>query len=354
MKPVAICDNLLSRKRTNEKQTSSYWVEWLTQKGIPFEFVDCYRSDIISILPNYSVLLWHYSNYVNADLMEAQHILDIAESLGLMVFPNHNTGWHFDDKIAEMYALEAVSAPIPQNWVFYSLDSCLEWLKNEAQYPIVAKLRRGSGSNNVKLIKNYSTAKKYTIRMFSRGISPAQSLVYKAYSKIQSTKNWEMFKNRFKQIPNFLRARRFGHGMPIERGYCNFQEFVPNENFDIKVVVVGDKCSFLCRNTRKGDFRASGGGDIQYDHSMISKQIVDSAFAACDRIGMQCVGFDYVVDKRDGSGKIIEMCFGFDFEAILSSGGYFDRNYVWHNEPLNVPSEVLNHIFSDIDLSNQN
>lgn len=340
MKPVAICIDLLTRKR-DEVTEIEKWEEWLTRHNIPWEYLDCYRSDIIDQLPKYSALLWHYSNFVNADLMEAQHILDIASNMGLKVYPDHNTGWHFDDKIAEMYALHVAGAPMPKYWVFYEMDKCIEWLNNDAKYPIIAKLRRGSGSNNVKLLHNPSEAIKYAKRMFSKGYSPAQSLVYKTYSKVQSTRDWKTFVRRFKQIPNFLKARKYGKGMPAERGYCYFQEFVENKGFDLKVAVVNGKCSFLSRNVRKGDFRASGGGDINYSKDIMTEQIVKSAFDAADALKMQCVGFDYVVNAKTGEGLIIEMCHGFDADAVYGCGGYWDKDLVWHDEPLNVKTETL-------------
>ena len=344
MKPVAICKNLLARKRTKFSDIEG-WESWLDRHNIPWEYLDCYAPDVISKLPNYSALLWHYSNFVNADLMEAQNILNIAKDLGLIVYPDYRTGWHFDDKIAEMYALQAVNAPIPRSWVFYELDRCEKWLEEEAEYPIVAKLRRGSGANNVRLLKNAGEAKSYARRMFSRGYSPAQSLVYKTYSKVQSTHDWKTFKHRLKQVPNFLKARWFGKGMPVEKGYCYFQEFIDNAGFDLKVAVVNDKCSFLNRPVRKHDFRASGGGTIQYDKACISDDIVRSAFQAAKALKMQCVGFDYVVDRKSGEGKIIEMCHGFDAGAIYGCGGYWDQDLVWHDGPLNAQTELLQMLF---------
>ena len=78
----------------------------------------------------------------------------------------------------------------------------------------------------------------------------------------------------------------------------------------------------------------------QYD-KLIKKNIIRSAFEAADKLGMQCVGFDYVVDQRSGKGYIIEMCYGFDFKAIFDCGGYWDRNLVWHQKSLNIPLEVV-------------
>ena len=207
MKKVALCLNKMTRDR-KEYNLYSHWIQYLDDENISWEYVDCYRSDIINELDKYSVLLWHYSNFSNADLMEAQNILDIAERKGIKVFPNHNTGWHFDDKIAEMYELMRVDAPIPKSWVFYERGRCEKWLKNKAKYPIVAKLRRGSGSNNVKIIRNSTEGVKYCRKMFGKGISPSQSLIYKTYSKVQSTRNIKMLVERAKKVPKWLVARR--------------------------------------------------------------------------------------------------------------------------------------------------
>lgn len=345
MKPVAICKSLLSRHKTNDGIIIPSWTQWLDEHNIPWEYIDCYDTDIISKLPNYSGLIWHYENYSNADLMEAQNILDIAASMGLKVYPDHNTAWHFDDKIAEMYALQAVCAPIPKSWVFYELETCLQWLENECEYPIIAKLRRGSGSNNVKLLKNYAEAKKYAKRMFGEGISPAQSLVYKTFSKVQSTRDWKTFVDRFKKIPDFLWSRRFGKGLPNEKGYCYFQKYIPNKGFDIKVAVVNGKCSFLTRHTRKADFRASGSGDFFYDKELLTKDIVHSALETAEKLGVQCIGFDFVVNKETNKGYIIEMCHGFDVDAVYECGGYWDRNLEWHDEPINVKFEIMEQLF---------
>ncbi|MEA4914548.1 MAG: hypothetical protein VB068_12740 [Petrimonas sp.] len=341
MKTVGVCANLLSVHRKEKAEFTGTWESLFDERGVKWEYVDCYDYNIIKNLKNYSAIVWHYSNFVNADLMEAQNILNIAAKQGVKVFPDYNTGWHFDDKIAEMYAFEAVGAPIPESWVFYDLKKCLEWLKNEAEYPLVAKLRRGSGANNVKLLHNFSQANRYAKKMFSKGFSPMQSLVYKTYSKVQSTHDWKTFVKRFKRIPDFLWARRYGKGMPAERGYCYFQQFIENDGYDLKVVATNGKCSFLTRNVRKHDFRASGGGEICYDKALINDRIVRSAFETADALKMQCVGFDYVVDKKTGNGLIVEMCHGFDYDAIYQCGGYWDRELVWHDEPLNARVEIF-------------
>lgn len=308
MKPIAICQN----KRIFDHYTSwtPRFIKYCKDNNIPYEVVDCYSNKFISELEKYSVLLWHYQNFVISDLLEARNIIMAAYNRGLSVFPTPNLNWHFDDKIAEMYAFKSIKAPIPESWVFYLEQDCIKWLKNKAKYPLVAKLRAGSGANNVKLLKTSDEAISYTKRMFSKGFDPSPSIGYKAYSKLQSTKNLRMLINRVKKIPQFLSTRRHAKMMPIEKGYCYFQEFVPNDGYDLKVVVIGEKMTFCARNVRKNDFRASGGGDCYYDRNLITNQIVDTAFETAEKLGLSCVGFDFVVDKKTKTGKIIEMCYG--------------------------------------------
>ena len=345
MKPVAICMSRMSRDR---KERCDAWTEYLDENNIQWEYLNPYRTDIVKKMDKYSAILWHYTNFSNSDLMEAQNILDIAQRKGLKVFPDHNTGGHFDDKIAEMYEFHRIGSPKPRSWVFYERDKCEKWLKNKAKYPIVAKLRRGSGSNNVTMIHNAAEGIRYCRRMFSKGMSPSQSLIYKTYSEAQSIKNIKMLIERVKKIPRWLIARRYSQGMPDEKGYCYFQEFIPNEGYDLKVVVVGDKCSYVGRGTRKGSFKASGGGELFYDKNKVPKDVVRSTFTTADAIGSQCMGFDYVVDSRTGKGKIVEMCYGFDVNVIKECGGYWDRDLIWHNEPLDAQREVVKAIVQEV------
>lgn len=304
-KKIAICKN--DKIFSHEGQWSNYWAEACEKENISYEFIDCYSHDIMSKIDDYSAVLWCIQNYVYCDILESDNILTVFENNGVRVFPDKNTRWHFDDKIAEMYLLQSLNAPMPKSWVFYNLETCLDWLKNEARYPIVAKLRCGSGSNNVKLLKSFSEAKKYAKTMFSKGFDPSPKFAYKAFSKAQSAKNWKTVVSRIKKIPQFLNTLSHAKQFPNEKAYCYFQEYVENSGYDLKVVVIGDKLSFIARNIRKGDWRASGGGDCYYDKTLITKEIIDSAFRIADDAHFQCMGFDYVVDKNTGKGLIIEM-----------------------------------------------
>jgi glutathione synthase/RimK-type ligase-like ATP-grasp enzyme len=324
------------------------WKDYCQENGIYFEFVDCYQPDIIEKLKSFDCILWHVGNYVLADMMVGRSILYSAKNMGLEIFPDFNTSWHFDDKVAETYLLQAANVPIPESWMFYLYDDCVSWLKNSAKFPLIAKLRCGSGSNNVRLLKSTGEAIRYATKMFSGGFKPSPSLLFKTKSQVLSSRDWKTIMSRFKRIPEFLHTLKHAKAFPNEKGYVFFQEYIPNDGYDLKIVVVGDKLSFIGRNIRKGDYRASGGGDLFYEKSLISQNVISSAFEASDKLGFQCMGYDYVVDKSTGIGKIVEISYGFSHTALLNAGGFFDRNSEWHNEPLNAPVEVIKNITKEI------
>jgi len=322
-------------------QWTDTWVEFCENNEIDYEIIDCYSLDILEKLKEFDILLWHFGNYVLQDMLFARSILYSAKNLGLKVFPDFNDSWHFDDKIAETYALQSVKAPLPRSWMFYTLNDLMKWVNTNNEFPLVAKLRTGSGSHNVVLIKHRSQLIKYGRKMFSNGFSPVPSFGYKATSNFKSSKNWADIKRRIKKIPEFLHTLSRAKQFPNEKNYVYLQEFLPNDGFDLKIVVIGDKLSYICRNIRKGEFRASGGGDLFFDKSLVTKDIIKSAFETNNKLGLKCMGYDYVVDKRTNKGIMVEMSYGFSHTALIQAGGYWNKEMKWENEPLNAPEEII-------------
>lgn len=320
------------------------WIEYCKNNNIEFEIIDCFEYDIIDKLKEFNCFVWNYQNYVLPDMLFARSILNVAKDMGLKVFPDFNTSWHYDDKIAQMYLLQSISAPIPKSWVFSSEEVCNFWLEKHIEFPLIAKLKCGAGSHNVKMIKSRSDARTYVKKMFNKGISSSPNVLFKASSNLKSAKDWKSIVARIKRIPEFIqtltRAKRFGR----EKDYCYFQEFVPNNGFDLKIVVIGDKVSFIARDVRPGDFRASGGGSVYFDKSLVPDNVIKNAFETSDKLGFQCMGYDYVVDKNSNEGKIVEISYGFSHSVLLGADGYWDRDLVWHDEALNAPEKILENL----------
>ena len=337
-----------SQRVTHSTNWANVWADYCQDNNIDYEFLDLFRCDPIEKLKDFQILLWHFDQYNHAEMLEARSILFSAKKMGLKVFPDYNDIWHFDDKIAEMYLLQSINAPIPKSYVYYDYKFVKRAVdEGNFIFPIVAKLRSGSGSHNVKLIKTKRSLWSYASKMFSKGINPAPSIFYKTTSNIRSSHNKQQFLNKMKRIPEFFRTLSNARRLPREKDYVYLQEFIPNDGFDMKVVVVGDKCTFIVRPVRSHDFRASGGGEVFFDKKYFNKQVIESAFKVADALGSQCMGFDYVVNKETGEGMIVEMSYGFSHQAVMTSNGYYDRDLNWHDEPLNAPAEILINMIGD-------
>lgn len=344
---------LISQDPTVPIHTSSWsmrWKKYCEQNGIEVDMYDLFKvENVIETLKKYDILLWHFGQYDYAQMLEARSILYSAKAVGVKTFPAFEEAWHFDDKVAEMYALQAVGASIPKSEVYYSYDFLVEAIDaGRIDFPIVAKLRTGSGSHNVKLIKNKRQLLKYAKRMLKgSGFNPAPSLAYKASSNLRSSHDWSTFKAKIKRIPEFLRTLAGAKEFPHEKRYVYLQEFVPNDNFDMKVVVVNGKCSGFCRPVRSHDFRASGGGEVYNDNEKLTREVVRQAFLAADKLQLRCVGFDFVIDNQTGTPKIVEMSYGFMSSALYNVGGYYDRDYKWHEGGVMVEDEILKSLMNN-------
>jgi glutathione synthase/RimK-type ligase-like ATP-grasp enzyme len=317
------------------------WQQYCKENGLNFEMVDETEANLLERLFNFNLVLWHFSGFNYAHMMFARSILLSLKSRGIQVFPGFDEAWHFDDKIAESFLLQSINASIPEYFFFMEKDNAVNWAKGFSNYPIVAKLKCGSGSHNVKIINHKSEAVQYIEKMFADGFESSPSVLFKGKSNVSSSKSFHVLYKRVKRIPEFLRNYKKSKLFPNEKNYVYFQEFVPNDGYDLKVVVVGDKLSFIARNVRKNDFRASGGGSLYYDKSLITKELIDSAFEVSDKLNFKCMGYDYVIDNVTKKCKIVEISYGFSSQALMGAGGYFDRQGNWHNEELNAPKEVI-------------
>ena len=106
---------------------SDRWIDYCENHGIDYKIVNAYDSDIIEQLKDCKALLWnhHQSNF--KDKLTARRILFSLEHAGKKVFPNFNTGWYFDDKVAQKYLLEAIGAPLVPSYVFYDKQDAKKW-----------------------------------------------------------------------------------------------------------------------------------------------------------------------------------------------------------------------------------
>src|SRR5690554_1079300 len=312
---------------------SDRWIAYCKKQNIPYKIINAFDSDIIEQVKDCDVFMWHHHHGQFKDVLTAKRILFALEHAGVKVFPDFKTGWHFDDKVAQKYLLEAVGAPLVKSYVFYDKQSALEWIE-ETTFPKVFKLKGGAGAANVKLAKTKKDAQKLIKKSFGKG--------WPAFDKVNYFK--ERLNNFIQGKEGFITiAKAFGRlvipienikFMPIEKGYVYFQEFIPNNDSDIRVIVVGDKAFSIKRMTRKGDFRASGSGNIIYEKSAIDERCLQMAFETSKKLNAQCLAYDFVFDENN-KPLIVEISFGFSMGGYVDCPGFWDEQLNWHEEEFN-------------------
>lgn len=306
---------------------SERWIKYCNIYGIPYKTVNCYDTDIINQLSGCTVLMWQFYQGSFKDYLMAKTIMYALEHSGLRTFPDFKTAWHFDDKVGQKYLLEAIGAPLAKTWVFYEKKTALSWA-SLTEYPKVMKLRCGSGSQNVELVKSPYQARRLINKAFGKGFS-----TYNAFGSILD--RWRFYKQKKARfidlIEGFARiilstpyARLHGR----ERGYIYFQEYISNNDSDTRVVVVDDKAFAIKRMVREGDFRASGSGTIIYAKELIDENTVKLSFEVASKLESKCVAFDFVYKGHDPI--IVEISYGFTPQGYEQCPGYWDIKLRWH------------------------
>ena len=304
------------------------WVTYCKKNNIPYKLVNAYDSDIVSQLKDCDAFMWHHSHQNYKDVLFAKQLLYSLQMAGIKVFPDFNTAWHFDDKVGQKYLLEAIGVPLVPSYVFYAKQDALQWV-DKTEFPKVFKLRGGAGSQNVMLVRDKSAALKLINKAFGNGFKQ-----YDAWGSLKE--RWRRYrlgktdmKDVVKGIVRFVYPTDFARMHQREKGYAYFQEFIPNNTFDIRVVVVGEKAFALKRMTRKGDFRASGSGNIIHRKVEIDERCVKIAFEVNEKLKAQSIAYDFVFDKEN-KPLIVEISYGYSAPAYDHCEGYWTVDMQWH------------------------
>lgn len=316
----------------SKRSFSDLWIEYCNKSGIDFKIVNCYSNDILTQLKDCDGLMWHINqNSYRDNLFSKQLIFSVMLS-GKEVFPDYNTVWHFDDKVGQKYLFDAIEARMPETWIFYDKQLALAWAKKES-YPKVFKQRGGGGSQNVRIVKNRFVARNLIYKAFGRGFSK-----YYAFGSLKDRmRKFLLGRTNLLDIAEglarFIIPPPFANLAGREKGYIYFQEFIPNNHNDIRIIILNNKAFAIRREVRKGDFRASGSGEIQYDKKYFSEETIDLAFQMADKIKSRCAAFDFIF--LGDLTYVLEVSFGFIKEVYYPCTGYWDRNLLWHEGPFN-------------------
>ncbi len=277
--------------------------------------------------------MWHHHHGDYKDVLFARQLLYSVEKSGKKTFPDYKTSWHFNDKVGQKYLFEAINAPLVPSYVFYTKKSALEWINNTS-FPKVFKLRGGAGSEHVRMVRSAAQAKKIVTTAFNKGFAQFNRVGYLKERFRRYREGKDTYIGVMKGIGRLFLSTEYAHMQNHEKGYVYFQDYIPYNSCDIRVIVVNKKAFAIKRLVRTNDFRASGSGNILYERNNFPLSTIELAFTLTDKIKSQCAAYDFVYDA-DNNPLVVEVSYGFSHTGYEPCVGYWDTTLEFHEGSFN-------------------
>lgn len=310
---------------------STKWVEYISSTdGYEAKIVNLKASDAITQVKDCAGVMWHFRHTPQDKQIAPKILTAIEQNLHIPVFPNLDTRWHFDEKVAQHYLFEASGVPHIKSWVFWNYEDARDFVETSDEYPLVYKLSCGAGSANVIKVNNKAQALAFIKRMFGRGVFPYTENEYKNKS-MEGDKNFPSVIKRIGYSFKYVIKKQMPPlpwYYPLQKDYIYFQKFLPDNPNDIRITVIGERAFGYIRYNRKGDFRASGSGNFNTDPKNIPIDAVRIAHDFAKKNNIQSVGIDFLLDN--GKPLINEISYGFTSWMVHDVPGQWDRDLNWH------------------------
>lgn len=309
-------DDYTNPSTPNKPDASSpRWAEFLIAAGHEVKWVDVRRADILEQLTDCQGFMWRWAHFGGMGRI-ARRLLPVVErKLGLIVYPDQNTCWYYDDKIAQTYLLKAAGIPIPETWLWFDPDAAKEWALS-ANYPLVLKLASGAGSSNVQMIHNAAEAQRWIERLFRQRVTNLDA------EQFRSLGWWQRLKTAARIFRYGTPPSSLDNGYEPQSGYVLFQEFLPNNAFDTRVTVIGNRAFAFRRFNRPNDFRASGSGNFSVDPTGIDTSFVRLAFRTASTLDSKSCAIDGLY--RQNENVLTEISYTYVSWMVYSCPGHWE------------------------------
>jgi glutathione synthase/RimK-type ligase-like ATP-grasp enzyme len=206
----------------------AYWPKYerfLKNNNITYFYYDILRSDWMDEARKFDIILWHPQSSPDYQEIAKTKFYFLEKYLKKRCFPSFDEIWSYEDKVRANYLYVHFGLPCVPTFVTNSRAEALEFIKN-ASYPVISKISTGSASFGVEKLNDKQSARRY---------------VNKCFSKTGRKTYWTFSR----QI-----------------NYVYFQKFISSSKYDLRIIVVGNKLFGYYRYPNKGDFRASGAGNV--------------------------------------------------------------------------------------------
>lgn len=300
----------------------------MTNQKVGCQSVCLEELDDLAALNEYDALISRWSLSYPSRIV-VPDILDLVEDeMGLLIFPDRNTRWSWDNKLRQKLQFEHGGFRMPKTWVFFDYMEALDWATN-APYPVVFKLASGASSRNVILVRNQKEAERLISRIFGDGIRTRESLATIRDRRI-ARRGLTKIKQHMKE---FSKGFQPSSKEIVTKSYAYFQEFIAENKFDTRISVIGDRAFGYRRFNRPNDFRASGSGNFETNPDDVSLEAVRIAFAISRRFAFQSMAYDFIQDSN-GEWLVLEMCWTFVDWMVQKCPGHWNPNLDWIPGPM--------------------
>jgi glutathione synthase/RimK-type ligase-like ATP-grasp enzyme len=197
------------------------YCRFLDNSSFEYGIYDIHSHNWIEAAARYDVIVGFPSSalFHLEEMQRKYYVLEMY--LGKTCYPSTDHVILYEDKIREAYLAKLFDIPFVGTYVSYDERGAMQ-LVESLSYPIVCKIVPSSGSVGMELVRTKRRGRKIVRQAFS-STGRKTHMVY------------------FRQKDSVY-----------------FQDYVPNDGYDIRVIVIGNWAFGYYRKVLPGDFRASG------------------------------------------------------------------------------------------------
>lgn len=234
----------------------------LEEFGFQVKLYDVWQENQLDAMlyDSFDAFIWRAKHNPSIRKLARRYIYFFNQEMQLPTYPDWHSYWHYDDKIAQSMLFQKYDIPSPKTRVFVCKDKALHFAE-DAEYPLIFKCAHGAGSSNVGMLKNKKATVAYIKKAFDRGLKT-----------------------------NFKDDR--------QKGYVYFQEFLPNNDGDYRLVCYDDVMAHgFFRNNRAGEPFASGSGKFQiFD---LPESLLDFTTSVNKKLKNSIMSYDLIKGRND-------------------------------------------------------
>lgn len=306
----------------SDGESRARYARVLNDMGIAYHHAGLVDGSSLADLKTGDVAIFRWAaNEFHARIM--QLVVPALERRGVVCIPRWNELWYFNDKVAVAQSLSDAGVRTPRTKVFYTLEGLVADAKHWS-FPVVLKDSIGAGGSGVFLVHSEEALiAQAARRFFSRGVLFDARGMWTRKGLLRVGKQFA--KNGPLRFLRKVAPRLLGDLPWSPSGLVAplvLQEYVPGQEGDVRVTIIGHRAFYFRRANRPKDFRASGSGNIDFSQEGAGP-FVAAGFACARALGVHTVAIDFLV--MNGEPVAIEISPEFVCEAVQATPGFWNR-----------------------------